>query len=377
MRAVRLHGKGDIRLEDVPAPSALGPRDVLLKTRFCGICGTDLHEYVEGAKVVPSKPHPLTGAMLPQILGHELSGDVVEVGSEVTVTKPGDRVALMPELSCGRCYFCQRGLNQLCASHACVGLSWAWGGFAEYLAVPDYTIVVLPDAISYEQGALLEPTAVAAYAVERGKVQGGDSVLVAGAGPIGMLAALYAGAIGAGKVYITETNPNRVRLAESLGIGRVFNPAEPDAGYALKNRRDPATGVFDPAKSWVVDALRELTDGVGVDVAIDCTGSEGGLNSCINATRARGTVVEAALQVKPPAIDAYALALKDLDLVSTWCFMVYDFPRYASVIAANRLPVEKIITSVIPLEDVEEKGFKVLTDPAGTATKILVSPDIR
>ena len=377
MRAVRFYGKADVRLEDVPAPGPLGPREVLLKPRFCGICGTDLHEYVEGARVIPSKPHPMTGAMLPQILGHELSADVIEVGSDVIDTKPGDRISLMPLLSCGRCYYCRRGWNHLCSSHACVGLSWAWGGFAEYAVVPDYTVVVLPDGVSYEQGALLEPAAVGAYAVERGKVQGGESVLVAGAGPIGILTALYAKAIGAGAVYITETNPKRLALARSLGATQVFNPRDPDPGYGSRQARDTATGVFDASKSWVVDALRELTGGVGVDAAIDCTGNELGLNTCINAVRARGTVVESALHVRPPAIDMYALALKDVGLESTWCYNVYDFPRYASLIATGRLPVEKAISAKISLEEIDEKGFKVLTDPAGDAAKILVYPEAR
>jgi len=377
VRAVRFHGKEDVRLEDVPAPGPLAPREVLLKPQFCGICGTDLHEYVEGARVIPSKPHPMTGAMLPQILGHEMSADVIDVGSKVTDTKPGDRVSLMPLLYCGRCYFCRRGWNHLCANHACVGLSWAWGGFAEYMAVPDYTVVVLPDGVSYEQGALLEPAAVAAYAVERGRVQGGDSVLVSGAGPIGALTALYAKAIGAGSVYITETNPQRLGLARSLDVGRVFNPLDPEEAFVRRQPRDAATGVFDPSKSWVVDALRELTGGIGVDVAVDCTGNETGLNTCINAVRARGTVVESALHVKPPAVDIYALALKDVGLESTWCYHVYDFPRYASLIATGRLPVEKVVSARISLEEIDEKGFKVLIDPKGNATKILVYPDIR
>jgi (R,R)-butanediol dehydrogenase/meso-butanediol dehydrogenase/diacetyl reductase len=375
MRAIRFHGKGDIRLEDVPSPGDLGPRDVLIKPRFCGICGTDLHEYVEGAMVIPTKPHPYTGAMVPQILGHELSADVVDVGPEVIGTNIGDRVSLMPLVSCGRCYFCQRGQNQLCTSHAAVGLSWPWGGFAEFAVVPDHQVVVLPDDVSYEQGALLEPAAVAAYAVERGKLKGGESVLVAGAGPIGALAALYAMAIGAGNVYVTETNPQRLKLARALGVSGVFNPLDSGPDLHKSGEREVGTGIFDVSKSWVVDVLRDLTGGVGVDVAVDCTGNEAGLNTCINAARPRGTVVEAALHVNPPKVDMYALALKDLDLASTWCYNVYDFPRYASLIATGRFPVERVISAKIPLEEVDEKGFKVLTNPRGDATKILVYPD--
>lgn len=374
MKAARFHGKGKIVVEDVPAPASLGSKEVLVRPRYCGICGTDLHEYVQGARVVASQPHPLTGAMLPQIMGHELSGDVVEVGNDVVGIKPGDRVALMPLLYCGRCHFCQRGLNHLCIHHACVGLSWAWGGFAELLVVPEYTIVPLPENVTYEQGALLEPAAVAAYAVERGALQGGESVLVAGAGPIGALTALYAKAIGAGKVFVTETNPQRLELARSLGVTEVLNPLDTGGRQTVKKTRAEGTGVFDESKSWVVATLREMTAGIGVDVAIDCTGNEVGLDTCINAARPRGRVVESALHVRPPAVDMYALALKDLDLSSTWCYFVYDFSRYASLIATGRLPVEKVISSKISVDDIDEKGFKVLTDPNGNATKILVHP---
>ena len=117
-----------------------------------------------------------------------------------------------------------------------------------------------------------------------------------------------------------------------------------------------------------------MTDGVGVDVAVDCTGTEVGLAACMNATRARGTVVEAALHMKPPAVDMYGLALKDMTVVGTWCYYVYDFPRYLALIATGRLPVEKIITSKIPFEDIVEEGFEVLINPSGEATKVLVHP---
>jgi (R,R)-butanediol dehydrogenase/meso-butanediol dehydrogenase/diacetyl reductase len=111
VRAARFHGRGDIRIEDVPTPSIHSSDDVLVEVLFCGICGTDLHEYVAGPIVTPTTPHPLTGVTLPQVLGHEFSARVVEVGSEVTDVRVGDRVAIMPAIVCGRCYYCRRGLG--------------------------------------------------------------------------------------------------------------------------------------------------------------------------------------------------------------------------------------------------------------------------
>jgi (R,R)-butanediol dehydrogenase/meso-butanediol dehydrogenase/diacetyl reductase len=190
VRALRFHAARDLRIEDVEEPG--GPRagEVVVRVATCGICGTDLHEYVAGPIVTPVEPHPLTGARNPQILGHEFAGEVVAVGSEVTSVREGDRVAIMPLAYCGRCAYCRRGLQHLCATMGCVGLSHAWGGMAELATVAEYQVVRLPDGVSFAQGALIEPTAVAAYGVERGGVAPGDKVLITGAGPIGALAAL-------------------------------------------------------------------------------------------------------------------------------------------------------------------------------------------
>src|SRR5947209_15612382 len=164
MRAVVYHGARDVRVEEIPEPDgALRPEEVLLAPRWCGICGTDLHEYAAGPIVIPSDPHPLTGAALPQILGHEFSAEVVEVGREVETVRRGDRVAVMPLVFCGECYYCRRGVKHLCTKMGCTGLSWAWGGLGDLAVVPDYQVVRLPDAVSDLQGALVEPAAVACY----------------------------------------------------------------------------------------------------------------------------------------------------------------------------------------------------------------------
>src|SRR5438067_403852 len=160
MQALRFHTARDLRVEDVPEPGEPREDEVVVRVATCGICGTDLHEYAAGPIVTPVEPHPLTGAQNPQILGHEFSGDVVAVGSAVSRVVVGDRVAIMPLAYCGRCAYCSRGLQHLCATMGCVGLSHAWGGMAELATVAEYQIVRLPDAVSYDQGAVVEPTAV-------------------------------------------------------------------------------------------------------------------------------------------------------------------------------------------------------------------------
>jgi len=354
MRAVRFHAARDIRVEDVAEPTDdLGPHEVLVRPRRVGICGTDLHEYLAGPIVTPVEPHPLTGARNPQILGHEFSADVLATGPGVQSTKPGDRVTIMPLAYCGQCYYCRRGLNHLCETMGCVGLSWNWGGLAETAVVLDYHVAVLPEELSYEEGALVEPAAVAAYGIARGDVRPGDTVLVTGAGPIGALAVLCAQAAGAGAVYLSEPNPRRRARAEALG----------------------ATAILDPGAGDVVGELSELTAGVGVDVAVECAGNEHALNACVGAVRKRGTVVQTGLHVGAASVEPMTWAEHDLTLVGTWCYHVYDFPRVMAQIASGSLPVERVVTGAIGLEDVVAGGFEALVDPQGDQIKMLVRTD--
>ncbi|MBV9802590.1 MAG: 2,3-butanediol dehydrogenase [Solirubrobacterales bacterium] len=351
MRAVRYHAARDVRVEQVPEPDGLGDHELLVRPRYCGICGTDLHEYVAGPIVTPADPHPLTGAQNPQILGHEFSADVLEVGASVVAARPGDRVAIMPLIFCGQCYFCRRGLNHLCTRMACVGLSWAWGGLGELAVVAEYQVAVIPEALSYQQGALIEPAAVAEYGVQRGGVRPGDRVLVTGGGPIGALAVLAARAAGAGAVYLSEPNAVRASAAEHLGATVIFNPAEVS----------------------VPDELRERTGGIGVDVAIECAGNARALNDCVRATRRAGTVVQTGLHVGSAEVEPMMWSQNDLTIVGTWCYRVYDWQRIAALIQSGAFPVERVITSEIELAATVPKGIEALIDPAGSELKILVS----
>jgi (R,R)-butanediol dehydrogenase / meso-butanediol dehydrogenase / diacetyl reductase len=351
MRAARFHSARDIRIEDIPAPDEPGPGEVLIEPAWTGICGTDLHEYLVGPIVTPAEPHPLTGAQLPQILGHEFSATIVAVGEGVSL-QPGDRVAAMPLISCGRCRPCVRGDNHLCVRMACTGLSYAWGALAELAIVPAYQLNRIPDALSLEQGALIEPTAVAVYAVERARMQAGADVLITGAGPIGALSLLAAFALGAGRVFVSEPNPHRARQARELGATAVWNPSADD----------------------VVDAVNDVTDGDGIDCALECSGSGPGLNLCFDAVRAGGVVVQAGLHTSKPAVDPMQWCLKDLTIEATWAYPVTSWPRIAQLIARGALPAERVVTRRTSLERVVPDGFDALVDPSGHEMKVLVSP---
>jgi (R,R)-butanediol dehydrogenase/meso-butanediol dehydrogenase/diacetyl reductase len=350
MRAAVYHSKHDIRVEDVAEPGGVGPRQVRLRPSLCGICGTDLHEYAAGPIVIPTSPHPLSGAAAPQILGHEFAGEVLEIGADVTGVAVGDRVSVMPLVYCGQCYYCRRGLNHLCVTMACTGLSWSGGGISEQVVVPDYQVSRLPDDVSDVQGALVEPAAVAAYGVDRTGLVPGDTILVTGAGPIGALAALYANASGAAHVIVSEPNAGRRALVEAFGVATVLDPLADDV----------------PA------AVRDLTGGIGVDVAAECSGSQGGLTVALDSLRAHGTATQVGLHVRPATIDPMALSNKDLSLVGTWCYPVYDFPRITALIATGRYPVQRVLTEVIPVGDIVARGFDRLLDPTGDAQKVLV-----
>ncbi|MBW4041828.1 MAG: 2,3-butanediol dehydrogenase [Acidobacteria bacterium] len=349
MRAAVFHAAHDVRVEEVAAPSAPGRGEVLLRPFWCGVCGTDLHEYAQGPIVTPKEPHRLNGSTIPQILGHEFSAEVVEIGPGVSRVRVGQRVTVMPLLFDGTCYYCVRGLNHLCVNMACIGLSSAWGGIAELAVVPEEKLTVLPDAVSDLQGALVEPAAVAAYGVDTAKVRPGDTVLITGAGPIGALASLYAASLGA-NVIVSEVNPTRAALVRGFGIGEVLDPTVTD----------------------VTAYIKDLNGGIGADAVIECSGNERALQTAIASVRSAGHVSQTGLHTRPASIDPMVLSEHDITLTGTWCYPVFDFPRIVDLIARGRYPVEQVVTGRVPMADIVEKGFETLLSPTGDQVKVLI-----
>ncbi len=349
MKAAVYHGRGDIRVEQVADPAAPGPGEVLVAPLWCGICGTDVHEYTDGPIVTCPEPHALTGATLPQILGHEFSAEILELGAGVTGLLRGDRVSIMPLVTCGSCHWCVAAQNQMCSSMACTGLSYAWGGLAEFAVVAASQVSRLPEEVDSRQGALVEPLAVAARGVDRAGIGPGQSVLVAGAGPIGLLASEYALARGATTVIVSDPNPLRRQVAESLDVSAVLDPSESD----------------------VVEEVRRLTGNLGADAAVECSGKAAGLADCIAAVRACGTVVQTGLHTAPAPIDAFEVALREITIAGTWCYPVRDWPRIISLLATDRVRGLSAVTATLAIEDTVE-GFERLIDPSGGDAKILI-----
>jgi (R,R)-butanediol dehydrogenase/meso-butanediol dehydrogenase/diacetyl reductase len=220
---------------------------------------------------------------------------------------------------------------------------------AELATVAEYQVVRLPEGVTYRQGALIEPTAVAAYGVERAGVSPGDRVLVTGAGPIGALAALCARSAGASTVYISEPNAARRARAEALDVAMVLDPMQID----------------------VPEFLREQCDGLGVDVAIECSGHPNAFSAAIRSLRRRGTLAQTGLFVGEASVEPMLWALNDLTIVGTWCYWVYDFDRIAAQIAAGDLPVERVVTSSVTLDGAQD-AFARLASGAADEIKVLI-----
>lgn len=354
MKAAVYYGHHDIRIEEVAAPGALAAGEVRVRPAFVGICGTDLHEYAEGPIVIPTTPHPLNGSMVPQILGHEFSAEVLEVGPGVTRVKVGDRCAVNPMFSCGVCTFCQRGEAQVCPFFCSLGLSGPGGGMSTELIALESQLFPLPDSVSLLQAAIVEPAKVAAYAIDRSKVQPGGSVLVVGGGPIGALSALYAHVMGVATILMSEPNPVRRKRLESLGVGRVI----------------------DPTTENLQEIVLESTRGIGVDTAIEAAGKTPAFLACVEAIRRQGVLVQAALHTAPITFDPMPLSLKDATIETTWCWKTWDWERIVDLIATGRFPVEKVVSATISIDDVVADGFEQLLDPQGSHVKVLVDTSL-
>lgn len=237
MKAAIWYGQKDVRIEEVPHPGHPASHDVLLEVIYCGICGTDLHEYLEGPIYIPQQPHPLTGQKAPLIIGHEIVARVVEIGAAVTRVKPGDRVALYPVLSCRSCWWCQKERYNQCAQIGYIGTSLN-GGFAELTLVPEYNCFKVPAGLSDEEAAVVEPVAAAVRAVKRSGLSVGEGVTVIGAGPIGLAAIQAARAFGADPIIALDTIPARQKMAAAMGATFVLDPRSPELSAVIEAATD-------------------------------------------------------------------------------------------------------------------------------------------
>ncbi len=334
MNAAQYIGNGALEVVDTEgAPPR--PGEVQLKVAYTGICGTDLHI--------------LHGAMdarvtMPAVLGHEMAGCVASIGDGVEGWAVGDPATVMPLVSCGDCTACRSGASHICYRLIFLGID-APGSMQSHWNVPADVLVRLPTDLSLQTAALAEPTAVAVHDVRRSGLVPSERTVVVGAGPIGLLIASVARAVGA-EVVVFEPNELRRQVAVALDLVAVDPMAEDVA-------------------SWVDG----WTEGAGADVAFEVSGTAAGMGSAIGCLGARGRAVVVGIHATPPAVDLFRVFWRELTLIGARVYERSDYEEAVRLLAAGAIPSDTLITDVMPLDRVTE-AFRVMD--AGESMKILL-----
>jgi L-iditol 2-dehydrogenase len=322
VKACVLHGIGDLRYEEAPDP-APGQREVLVAVRACGVCGSDVPRvFAKGAYHFPTIP------------GHEFSGVVVAAGPGADAARVGTRVTVFPLIPCRACPACQVGAYAQCEDYDYLG-SRSDGAFGEFVRVPEWNLARIPDGVSFEEAAMVEPAAVAAHALRQAGVDVGDCVQIFGAGPVGLLVGMWARLWGAGDVRLADIDARKTEFAQALGFIHTFNP---DAG-------DPA--------GWARNATER-----GADVVVEASGSTAAFEQCMFAARPFGRVVlvgnpAGEMRLSPNAY--WAILRKELKVCGSWnsCFGVLPKDEWRLALefmACGRLDVRPLITHRVALE---------------------------
>ena len=353
MKAAVWHGRKDIRVEDVPLPGAPPAGWVQIKVHWCGICGSDLHEYVAGPVFIPvDTPHPLTGLKGQCILGHEFSGEIATLGEGVTGFAVGDRVAADACQHCGECYYCKHGMYNICEKLAFTGLMNN-GAFASLVNVPAELLYKLPDGFPTEAGALIEPLAVGMHAVKKAGSIVGETVVVVGAGTIGLCTIMCAKAAGAGRIIVLEMSA--ARKAKALEVG--------------------ATVVLDPKDCDAVAEVKALTGGYGADVSFECIGHRDTAKLAIDVIRKAGKTVLVGIFEEPSSFNFFEIVATEKQVIGSLAYNG-EFADVIRFIADGRIDVQPLITGRITLNDIVSGGFEELVAHKDRNVKIIVQPQM-
>ena len=352
MKAAVWHDKLDVRIEDVPDPPPPPPGQIQVEVTWCGICGTDLHEYMGGPVYIPQgAPHPLTRVKAPVIIGHEMSGRVTALGEGVASFSVGDRVAACPIIGCGRCRWCKSESMAQCDQVAFLGTSWWGGALSERLNLYAYQCFRLADTISDEVGALVEPFSATVRAVAQAGIGPNDSVAIVGAGPMGLMTLLAATLREARQVVAVEVAQRRKETARKLGASEVIDPS----------KEDPEKRALD------------ITEGQGFDVVIECAGQPSTALLAGRLTRTRGRLVVMGVFEKPAPLDLTDLVFREKTVSGSMSgFGLYD--ETIRLMTDPRFKGEELITGRIPLDDLVTKGYRGLLYEKENNVKTLVSP---
>jgi L-iditol 2-dehydrogenase len=346
MRAGVYRGKGRVVVETLPIPE-IGEGEVLFRVAACGICGTDIKKIQHGF-INP-----------PQILGHELAGTVVQVGAGVEKFKVGDRVVAFHHIPCGACFFCEKKLFSQCAVYKKTGLTAGFdpsgGGFAQYVrAMPrivERGMIPLPPAVSFEDATFVEPVNTCVKALRKARVAAGETILVVGQGPIGMLLGVLAGFAGAA-VFTSDPLPGR--RAASVGFG--------------------AKESFNPAKVNLRDEMLRRTDGRGVDAVLLAAPNPSLVPEALAIARPGGRVLLFAHNdpVLELAFPAAAVGIEEKEILGSYSASVDDQEESAELVFSGRLPLRELISHRFPLERIAE-GLELAARPKDDTLKVLIT----
>jgi (R,R)-butanediol dehydrogenase/meso-butanediol dehydrogenase/diacetyl reductase len=357
MRAARFHGREDIRIESIDQQT-IGENQVRIEVDTAGICGSGLHEYATGPNFIPADtPHPVTNQTAPVTMGHEFSGTITEVGTDVTTRSRGEPVAVNPIIYCGECFQCQRSNYRLCESFGFHGISGNGGGFAESVVVDAEKAVPLGTGVSLEDGALVEPLSVGVHAVRQADINPGDTVAVFGSGPIGMAVIQSVRLAGAGEIIASEPQEVRREAAARSGADTVLDPTETDA----------------------VDWIYSETNS-GVDVAFEVAGVEATFNDALISTKSTGQTVVVSIWEEEISTDLNPIVIGERSVIGTNAYVGgprshEEFGRVIDMIGDEKLDPDPLITDRIGLSEIVDRGFDRLTETHTDQVKILVKPD--
>lgn len=347
MWAVRIHGERDLRLENLPNP-VLGPGMVVLSGGFTGICGTDIHLYYAPSSYGAdfSQPAALTDAVWPQILGHEFSGVVAEVGPNVTNVRPGDRVAVFPYHSCGFCWPCRVGQETDCELMTFDGIQGRSGGLAERKLIAADQCFPLPDGVNLELGALVEPMAVGWHGVEVARAEPGNSALIVGGGPIGIGVFFALRAKGVWPIVVSEPSETRREILRRVGVEILIDPLAAD----------------------LLTRVRAVTSGAGVTSAIDTAGSPQAFVDAMRCLAVGGSMVTIAIYEQAIPLTRSLLAA-GRSIRSSAVYSRDDFHAVIDAMGSGSISLQGDWVRYIDVDDIDSAIAELR---AGASAKVLV-----
>lgn len=331
-------GEIQIREVDVPTPQ---DNEVIMRTRRIGVCGSDIHVF-HGL-------HPYTS--YPVVQGHEVGGVVSALGNNVSGLKVGDKITFMPQVTCGTCYACTHGMYHICESLKVMGFQTGGAG-QEYFALPAENVLKLPDNLSLDEAALIEPISVTVHALRRGGGAAGKNVLVLGAGPIGNLTAQVAKASGATAVMITDVSAYKIDKARQVGIDFVVNTSQERLAEALE--RD-----FGPTKA---------------DLILECVGIEATMTDAIQNARKGTTIVVVGVFGKKPQVDLGLVQDRELSLVGTLMYQKVDYERAIELAASGKLHLDEMVTHRFAFDKYLD-AYHMIEGSKGNYLKVMIDLD--